>query len=341
MVKTMKLLPVLLLTATLDAQTWTPQTSNTRASLRGVSAVDARTVFASGSGGTWLATTDGGDTWRSANVPGAESLDFRGIHAIDARTVYLMSAGAGDKSRIYKTTDAGEHWTLLFTNTEPKGFFDAIGFWDAQHGIVVGDQLEGHAEVLVTDDGGATWQQRTPPPGLPNEGSFAASNSCLTLFGRNDAWFATGGPGAARVFHTADRGRTWTVAVTPIRNDGAAAGIFSLAFADGRNGIAVGGDYSKDKEDRQNIALTADSGRTWSAPQAAGPKGFRSAVAWLSGRKLWIVTGTSGSDVSSDGGKTWSLFDSGAYNAMSFAASGEGWAVGPQGRIARFAPPAK
>ncbi len=201
MVKTMKLLPVLLFTATLCAQTWTPQTSNTRASLRGVSAVDARTVFASGSGGTWLATTDGGDTWRAAKVPGADSLDFRGIHAIDARTVYLMSAGPGDKSRIYKTTDAGEHWTLLFTNTEPKGFFDAIAFWDAQHGIVVGDQLEGHAEVLVTDDGGATWQQRTPPPGLPNEGSFAASNSCLTLFGRNDAWFATGGPGAARVFH--------------------------------------------------------------------------------------------------------------------------------------------
>ena len=103
----------------------------------------------------------------------------------------------------------------------------------------------------------------------------------------------------------------------------------------------MGGDYSKDKEDRQNIALTADSGRTWSAPQGAGPKGFRSAVAWLSGRKLWIATGTSGSDVSSDGGKTWSLFDSGAYNAMSFAPSGEGWAVGPQGRIARFTPPAK
>jgi photosystem II stability/assembly factor-like uncharacterized protein len=340
MVKTMKLLPALLFTATLCAQSWAPQTSNTPASLRGVSAVDAMTVFASGSGGTWLVTTDGGSTWRSAKVAGAEALDFRGIRAIDARTVYLMSAGPGDKSRIYKTSDAGDHWALLFTNTDPKGFFDAIAFWDAQHGIVVGDQLDGHAEVLITEDGGASWQGRTPPPGLPNEGSFAASNSCLALFGRNDAWFATGGPGAARVFHTADRGRTWTVAVTLMRNDGAAAGIFSLAFADGRHGIAVGGDYSKDKEDRQNVALTADSGRTWSAPQGAGPKGFRSAVAWLPGRKLLIVTGTSGSDVSNDGGKTWSLFDSGAYNAMSFVPSGAGWAVGPQGRIAHFVPPA-
>jgi photosystem II stability/assembly factor-like uncharacterized protein len=142
--------------------------------------------------------------------------------------------------------DAGAHWTLLFTNADPKGFFDAIAFWDAQHGIVVGDPVDGRAEVLTTDDGGATWQRRSPPAALPNEGSFAASNTCLTLFGKRDAWFATGGPGAARVFHSKDRGRSWTVATTPIRNDGPSAGIFSLAFRDARHGIAVGGDYSKD-----------------------------------------------------------------------------------------------
>ena len=332
----MKLPLALCFTATLLAQTWAPQTSNTRASLRGVSAVDARTVWASGSGGTDLATTNGGVTWRAAKVPDADTLDLRGIHGIDARTVYLLSSGPGDKSRIYKTSDSGEHWTLQFTNRDPKGFFDAIAFWDAQHGIVLGDALESRAEILTTDDGGASWQRRAPPPALPGEGSFAASNSCLTLFGARDAWFATGGPGAARVFHSKDRGRTWTVAATPMRNDGAAAGIFSLAFAGARHGIAVGGDYSKDKEDRQNLALTHDGGRTWTAPPGAGPKGFRSAVAWLPGRKLWIVTGTSGSDVSGDAGKTWTLFDSGAYNAMSFVPGGDGWAVGPEGRIARF-----
>jgi photosystem II stability/assembly factor-like uncharacterized protein len=328
-------------TLTLLAQTWAPQAGNTRASLRGASAVDARTVFASGSGGTWLATSDGGVTWTAAQVPGAETLDFRGIRAIDARTVYLMSAGSGDKSRIYKTDDAGAHWTLLYTNPDPSGFFDAIAFWDAQHGIVVGDQIQGRAEVLTTDDAGATWQRRSPPPALPNEGSFAASNTCLTLSGSRDAWFATGGLGAVRVFHSKDRGLSWSVAATPIRNDGPSAGIFSLAFADPLHGVAVGGDYSKDKEDGHNIALTSDGGRTWSPPPDAGPKGFRSAVAWLPAYKLWIVTGTSGSDVSRDGGKTWQPFDSSAFNAMTFVLGGEGWAVGPQGRIARFLPPAE
>ncbi len=336
----MKLLLALCFAMALQGQTWAPQISNSHASMRGVSAVDGRNVWASGSGGTWLVTTDGGLTWRTGKVPDGEALDFRGIRAIDARTVYLMSAGPGDKSRIYKTSDAGEHWALQFTNTDPKGFFDAIAFWDAQHGIVVGDQIDGRAEVLTTDDGGASWQRQSPPPGLPNEGSFAASNTCLTVLGEREAWFATGGTGGARVFHSTDRGRAWTVATTPVRNDGAAAGIFSLAFADARHGIAVGGDYSKDKEDRQNITFTSDGGATWAGPAGAGPSGFRSAIAWLPGRKLWVVTGTSGSDVSSDGGKTWKLFSSVAYNAMSFVAGGDGWAVGPQGRIARFQPPA-
>ncbi len=319
------------------AQSWIPQTSNTTASLRGVSAVNERVVWASGSGGTYLKTTDGGTTWQAAKVPGAELLDFRAIRAIDERTAFLMSIGSGDKSRIYKTTDAGENWMLQFTQPDPKGFFDAIAFWDATHGIVVGDALDGAAEIRTTDDGGAHWQRQPTPPALEKEGSFAASNSCLVVRGKHDAWYATGGTGAGRVFHSKDGGRHWTVVATPIRNDAASAGIFSIAFADARHGMAVGGDYAKDKEDRGNIVVTTDGGRSWTAP-AARPAGFRSALAYLPNRKAWIVTGTSGSDVSTDGGATWKLFDSGSYNAMSFVSSRAGWAVGGHGQVARFRP---
>ncbi|MEO8595529.1 MAG: glycosyl hydrolase [Candidatus Solibacter sp.] len=322
------------------AQFWDPEISNTRASLRGISAVDSNTAFASGSAGTWVATRDGGKTWRASQIPGAEALDFRGIRALDARTVYLMSAGPGDKSRIYKTLDAGEHWTLLLTNSHPKGFFDSLAFWDALHGIVAGDPVEGRADIRTTDDGGATWTRREPPAALPEEGAFAASNTCLALWGRSEVWFATGGIGAGRVFHSTDAGRTWTVAGTPIRNDSAGAGIFSIAFRDANHGIIAGGDYGKDKEDRQNLALTADGGRTWTQP-ASRPAGYRSAVVYMASEKLWLATGTSGSDTSTDDGKTWKAFDSGAFNAMSFTQEGAGWAVGPQGRIARFVPPAR
>ena len=331
----MKLLAAVLFAGASLAQSWMPQTSNTTASLRGLSAVDEKTVWASGSGGTFLRTVDAGGTWTAGRVPGAETLDFRGVRAIDARTAFLMSSGPGEKSRIYKTTDAGEHWVLQFTHPDAKGFLDSIAFWDTDHGMVIGDALDGMADVRTTEDGGAHWQRRRTPVALPNEGSFAASNTCLFLAPGGKAWFVTGGPGAARVFRSEDHGSTWSVAATPVRNDGASAGIFSIAFAGGGRGIVVGGDYAKDKEDRGNMALTADGGVTWTAPPA-GPKGFRSAVVWVPERTVWLATGTSGSDVSSDGGRSWKPFDEGSYNALSVAPGGVVWAAGVRGRIARL-----
>ena len=319
------------------AQSWTPQISNTTASLRGISAADDQTVWASGSAGTFLRTTNGGATWTASRVPGAEALDFRGIRAFDTRTAVLMSIGPGEKSRIYRTTDAGATWSLLFTHPDPKGFLDSIAFWDRDHGIVLGDPLDGSPDIRTTDDAGTHWQRQKTPAALPNEGAFAASNTCLFLRGDSEAWFVTGGPGAARVFHSTDRGRSWSAVPTPIRNDSASAGIFSIAFATATRGLIVGGDYSKDKEAARNIALSTDAGRTWVAPSAS-PRGFRSAVAWVPSRKLWIVTGTSGSDLSTDDGASWTPFDDGSFNALTVSPNGAVWAAGARGRIARFTP---
>ncbi len=329
----MKLVFGTLLASVAMAQTWVAETSGSTASLRGVSAVSTRLAWASGTGGTYLRTTDGGGTWTAAKVPGAEDLDFRDVRAVDERTAWLLSSGPGDKSRIYKTEDGGTHWQLQFTNPDAKGFFDAFAFWDARHAIVVGDPVDGRFVVLITADGGRHWERRPTPPALPNEGAFAASGTCLVTAGTREAWFGTGGAARARVFHTTDGGASWTVADTPLRHDGASAGIFSLAFSDARYGVAVGGDYRKPDETTGNLAVTADGGRTWSAPSRSPPEGFRSAVAYLRARKLWIAVGTSGSDFSRDDGQTWTTFDRSAFNAVSFASSGAGWAVGLGGRI--------
>jgi photosystem II stability/assembly factor-like uncharacterized protein len=317
------------------AQTWTPQTSNTSASLRGVSVVSAKVVWASGSKGTFLVTTDGGTTWKAATVAGAADMDFRAVRAFDDQTAVLLSIGAGEKSRIYRTKDGGAKWDVLYTNPDPKGFFDAIAFWDASHGILLGDPVDGHFVVMTTDDGGENWRREKTPAAQPKEGAFAASNSCLVVLGLHEVWFATGGPSGARVFHSSDGGKKWTVSATPIRNDSASAGIFSLAFLNPLYGIAVGGDYSKPEDPSHNIAITEDGGKKWTVPESS-PSGFRSEITYLADRKMWIATGTSGSDVSTDKGKTWKQFDKGNYNAMSFLLSYAGWAVGPKGAIARF-----
>ena len=329
----MRLAFVALLSNFAIAQSWTPQSSGTTASLRGVSAVSQSVAWASGSNGTFLRTVDGGATWKAAKVPGASDLDFRAVRSFDENTAFLLSIGAGEKSRVYKTADGGASWNLLYTNPDPKGFFDAIAFWDASHGIILGDPVDGRFVVLTTSDGGVTWSQRKTPFAQPQEGAFAASNSCLTVRGEREAWFASGGPNGARVFHSTDGGDTWTVSKTPVRNDSPAAGIFALAFSDSRHGIAVGGDYNKPSETTSNIAITADGGKTWSA--ATPLNGFRSDVKYLANRKIWIATGTTGSDVSLDDGKNWKQLDNGNYNEMSFPGE-TGWAVGPKGAIARL-----
>ena len=324
-----------LVVSTLPAQNWVAQSSGTTASLRGISAVNAQVVWASGSGGTYLRTLDGGASWQAAVVPGAADLDFRAVHARDAQTAWLMSAGPGAKSRIYKSADGGAHWSLLYTNPDAAGFFDALQFWDRRRGVVLGDPVDGQFVVLTTEDGGATWLRHKLPPALPNEGAFAASNACLTLCGRREIWFGTGGPSGARVFHSPDGGEHWQVTATPLRHDSAGAGIFSLGFSDARNGIAVGGDYEKPKDTRGNVATTADAGQTWREPGAARPNGYRSAVAYVRARKVWIAVGTSGSDVSRNGGRAWKTFDGSPYNAIGVAGDAV-WAVGPAGRVAKL-----
>jgi len=330
------------LLATLLSQqpVWQPQASGTTERLRGVSAVSAEVAWASGSGGTVIRTTDGGKTWTTVPVAGAESLDFRDIEAFGAATAYVLAIGPGDRSRIYKTTDGGKSWALQFTNPDPKAFYDAIAFWDVNNGIAVGDPVDGRFTIVRTSDGGASWLKVDPagmPPALEGDGAFAASGTILVTSGRSDAWFGSGGGVRARVFHTRDRGATWTVAETPIAAGTASAGVFSIAFFSQAKGMAVGGDYRKEREPGDNIALTSDGGATWTRP-GTPLRSFRSAAAYvLSSRgETLVAVGPAGSDISRDGGHTWSPLGDEGFHALSIAPDGTAWAVGEKGAVGRL-----
>ncbi len=315
---------------------WQQQTINSDANFRGLSVVSAHVAWVSGTKGTYGRTTDGGTHWTAATVTGAARLDFRDVEAFGETTAYLMSAGPGEESRIYKTLDGGQTWVLQFKNTERDAFFDAMAFWDEAHGIALSDPVKGHFPLIVTEDGGAHWKPLAAldlPPALVNEGCFTASGTCLVTQGKNDVWFCTGGAKIARVFHSGDRGQHWTVSNSPIVAGTASAGIFSIAFRDRKHGLIVGGDYRKPNEPGANAATTADGGLTWTLLNK--PIGYRSGVAWAKDR--WIAVGTSGSDVSQDDGATWQPLDRQNYNSVAFTLMGEGWAVGPRGRIAKLA----
>ena len=297
-------------------------------------------AWASGSGGTYARTTDGGANWEASVVPGASQLDFRDVQAVDANTAYLLSIGPGEASKIYKTIDGGRGWTLQFTNKNSKAFFDAFAFWDARTGIAMSDPVDGRFILIKTTDGGATWNElprENLPTAIEGDGGFAASGTCIAVQGRKNVWFGSGGAATARVFRSTDGGNTWKVAATPITAGNALSGIFSIAFKDARNGVIVGGDYRKENEAGNNVARTTDGGATWTLAKGPRPSGFRSAVAYVPGtRGPWLIAvGPSGSDYSVDNGASWVSLDSMGFHAVSFAGVDAGWAVGEGGRIAK------
>jgi photosystem II stability/assembly factor-like uncharacterized protein len=314
---------------------WQKQTISSDADFRGLCAASPKVAWVSGTKGSYGRTTDGGKTWTVGIVPGAEKLDFRDVEAFGETTAYLLSIGAGESSRIYKTADGGKTWALQFKNSDPEAFFDAIAFWDDKNGIALSDPVKGQFQLIGTDDGGTHWKRlegKDLPPALPNEGAFAASGTCLVTHGDSDVWFCTGGAKTARVFHSSNRGQNWTVSETPLIAGTASAGIFSIAFRDRNHGMIVGGDYRKPNETGATAAITTDAGKTWTLINKLLP--FRSGVAWA--KDGWFAVGTSGSHLSRDSGATWTLLDRENYNSVAFTSTGEGWAVGPKGRIARY-----
>ena len=221
----------------------TPQQSGTTQLLISVSPVNSRIVWAAGTGGTYVVTTDGGQTWKSAVVPGAEALQFRDVYGVSDKIAYLMSIGDNTTDfRIYKTVDGGATWKIEFTNQTTNAFYDCFAFWTPTRGITHSDSVNGVFPDIRTTDG-MTWQSiaNNMPPALTGEASFAASGTCITTQDQTNAWIATGGSSTARILATRDGGHSWNAYDTPLVSS-PSAGAVSVAFRDSRNGIVGGGD---------------------------------------------------------------------------------------------------
>jgi photosystem II stability/assembly factor-like uncharacterized protein len=329
---------------------WTIQTSGLDTNLRGISVksngVSERrpsnfqsqyVIWASGSNGVVLRSINNGKTWKQLNVATGGDLDFRDIEAFDADTAYVMSSGDGAKSRIYKTTDGGQNWKLQYSDKRPGFFLDSLACDSKTHCLALSDPVDGKFLVLSTDDG-EHWKELPRdkmPIALPKEGAFAASGTAIAICDQGNVYFGTGGGAAARVFHSADLGRSWTAVDTPIASGNPSSGIFSVACGDFLV-VAVGGDYKEPSSADHVAAYSKDSGATWHLAEQQ-PGGYRSAVTEI-GYGDFAAVGPNGTDVShGNGGESmhWQPTDHLNLNAASFD-SQEGWAVGPKGTIARF-----
>ncbi len=319
------------------------QPSGTRALLQAVHAVDASTVWASGTGGTVLRTTDGGATWQRRAVPGGERLEFRGVFATSAKEAWILSAGSGGDSRIYHTADGGTTWQQQFVNADSAAFYDCIAFFDRQHGVAFSDASHGRTNILSTADGGATWVLRPAdavPAPLPKEGAFASSNGCIAILDHSHALIGASEPGA-RIFSTADGGRTWTLraATTPFVHD-SQAGITGLSFRDHQHGIGVAATINSTMAHDTSpaaVAVTADAGITWQLRSRPARAGALSGVTEVprAGAGTAVTASYGGLFVTRDDGNSWVEATPNAYWAAA-AAGRRVWAVGPGGRITRL-----
>ncbi|MGP3926751.1 WD40/YVTN/BNR-like repeat-containing protein [Streptomyces sp. 8N616] len=318
---------------------WHLTATGSDARFRGLAAVSRGTAWAAGSKGTVLRTVDGGRDWRNVSPPGAGELEFRDVEAFDARRAVVLAIGEGEASRVFRTEDGGATWTESFRNTDPRAFYDCMTFFDRWHGLAMSDPVDGKFRILATDDGGGSWTVLPSdgmPPAQAGEAGFAASGQCLVSSGPRDVWLATGGAATARVLHSLDRGRTWTVADSTIPAGDPAKGVFAVAFRDRTHGLAVGGDYRADQASPRAAAVSRDGGRTWTQPQRP-PTAYRSGVTWLPAfRAAAIAVGPTGSDLTVDAGRTWHTFGTGSFDTVDCTQDLACWASGEKGRIARL-----
>lgn len=313
---------LLILPAITFAQGYTlkPLASGKNTSMRGLSVVSDSVAWVSGSYGYVGKTLNGGKTWEWTQPKGYEKLDFRDIEAFDDLKAIIVNAGS--PAYILCTIDGGKNWKEVYKNIDSAIFLDGMAFWDSQKGIIFGDPIKNKMQLLKTTDGGLSWQNISANLKKDlkiGEAGFAASGTTIRATTDGKVWVASGGS-ASNIYYSRNYGKTWKVYPCPIIQGESSTGPFSIAFYNAKQGIAVGGNYLKDKENTNNVLLTANGGKTWTKP-VKPVLGYRSAVEYITDQ-LCFATGSSGTDYSTDGGKNWTNISTQNFNALQKAKTG-------------------
>lgn len=310
---------------------WVAQTSGTTATLRGIRAVNDNVVWACGTTGAVLKTTDGGTTWRVL-TPTLSSATNYTVESFDTTTAWVTGTvgGSADVS-IWKTTDGGATWVSQYNN--PAGFGDGVRFFNANDGVYYGDPdpwPSGNWEILTTSNGGTNWN-RVPRANFPPADSVAEEFGCansMDVFG-NNVWFNTyfnqTTTNPIHVYKSTNKGLNWTAYPVTLPS-GPTFGM--IAFSSELNGAlgTINGD----------IGFTSDGGATWTMTTMSGSV-FRG-MTNVPGFNTFITVGSSGISYYSQNFGPWTQLTTGITSILRCvdATANAAWAAGNSGVILKL-----
>ncbi len=324
-----------------------------KTSIRGMSVVNNRVVWVSGSNGLVGKSLDGGETWNWITVYGYEKSDFRDIEAFDENTALIM--GITQPAVILKTKDGGLTWKKVFEDTANAAFFDAMDFTIIGKdtlGILIGDPLEEQFYHVLCSNAGDNWTPRDTQlnqhlPLLQKGEAFFASSGTnivwLPMRKKNighryaTAFFVSGG--TASYLYSIPFNSNKSIPLSLIQGK-QSTGANSISIdSKKRKGMIVGGDFNNDTSTNGNAAIFSFDKKNrivqWYQPTTP-PHGYRSCITFMNEDHL-ISCGTSGVDISKDGGMNWELISKEGFHVVQKAKKGNAlFLAGKGGRIARF-----
>lgn len=299
-------------------------------SIRAIHVLNDSTLYYAGSNATIGFTNLNAKKWEIKKIIFQDSIKphFRSIaYNFRKNSIYALSVANPALLYQYNFSDT----FIIYKEEHEKVFYDSMKFFDESNGIAMGDPTEDCLSIILTNDGGNSWD-KIPCSQLPKviegEAAFAASNTNIKVLEKT-AWIVTGGK-KARVFKTTDLGKTWEVFNTPIIQGNGPQGIYSVDFADQNNGIIIGGDYSKPNENKANVAITKDGGKTWQLVADGSYPNYKSCVQYVpntQGKEIFAV-GKTGVAFSNDSGITWKHVSDDGYYVIQFADKNTAWLAG-------------
>ncbi len=229
-----------------------------------------------------MLTVDGAASWATKTMPvtGAASvanLVPASVWGVSATKAFIpMFSATGGNGKLMRTINGGTAWTSAiagsFVGTQ-GGFPDFTVFFNANEGVTVGDPTSSYFEIWRTTDGGTTWT-RVPSANIaaPLNPEEYGLTDAFAVNG-DHAWFGTT---LGRMYHTSDKGLTWTAASTPYQNGATLAtsfGISTMAFESATTGFAAtnGTNASPSTPHRfPELIKTTDGGATWTIVPTPG-----------------------------------------------------------------------